>query len=200
MSITGMSITKSVSFRGATQEFSNVYFWKTPLGHMDSGEAASAVSTIVAFEKTIHSSDVTFVRAKVWSTGGTKAENEMIYQTNLSGTGSKATATSLDRERAVLIRFRAGVDTRGRPVYLRKYFHICGAYLSGAAPAAGNLQNTTQITSGERTGYASAADGIKHITAGIRGFDLTSESGRDIDGSTITHAYLEHHQMGDMWR
>lgn len=200
MSITGVSITKSVSFRGVQQEFSNVYYYSTPLGAMSVAEATSAVNTIVTAEKTWHSTDVSFVRAKVWSASGSKAENEMIYQTALSGTGSQATNTSLDRERAVLVQWRAGVDTLGRPVRLRKWFHICGAYSNGTQPTTTNMQNTSQINTAIRTDMATKANALKSITAVARNFDLVGPSGRPTSGDAVTHEYLEHHQLGDEWR
>lgn len=197
---TGISITKGVSFRGVTQEFSNVYHYKTPIGTATESEADSLIDTIVAREKLLHGTDVTFIRAKAWSDGGTNAENQMIKQKLLSGTGTLAASSSLDRERAVLIQFAAGVDSRNRPVKLRKWFHICGGYLGPTAISAAELQNTAQISSTVRGLYETSVNNLKSITAGVRGFDLCGPNGRDTTGDAVCHKYLEHHQLGDMWR
>src|SRR3954470_12895414 len=122
MARVGVSIVKSTSFRGVAQEFGNTYYYQTPLP-VTATVAGNLIDHIVTLEKAQHSTAVTFVRAKCWSAGGTKQENEMITQKNLSGTGSNgsggASTLNMDKERAFLVRFRAGNDTRGRPVYLR---------------------------------------------------------------------------------
>ena len=200
MGQTGISITKSVSFRGVQQEFSNVYYYDTPVGSASDTEADSLINQIVVIEKTCHSTDVSFVRAKAWSAGGSPASNNMILQKNLSGTGSLSLNVTTDRERAILIQWSAGIDSRGRPVKLRKWFHTCGVLLDGSAPGSPVLQNTAAIATANRTAMATKANALRHLTAGIRGFDLSGPTGRATDGDATCHQYLEHHQLGDMWR
>src|SRR5215212_6967079 len=124
----GVSTTKSVSFRLSTQEFSNVYYYEM-LAYPDVAAANTLIDNIVALEKTFHGTNVTFLRGRCWKQIGTPSLNEMITQKNLSGTGSRAPVTSLDRERAWLFRIRAGVDSRGNPVYLRKWYHACAEFV-----------------------------------------------------------------------
>jgi hypothetical protein len=200
MSRVGVSITKSVSFRGVAQEFSNTYYYETPLPVIAS-VADSLIDNIVAKEKAIHSVVVSFLFARCWSAGGTKQENNMITQKSLSGTGSGVSPQSgQDRERAFLVRARAGVDTRGNPVYLRKWWHLEVGSFSGANVPAAALENTGQLTSASRTTLENAFDGFKTITALPQVFDLVSEKGRAITGATQAHPYLEHRQLGDQWR
>src|SRR5215217_6668005 len=118
MGLLGVSITKGTSFRGVTQEFGNTYYYDV-VGTPNATVANEVIDALVTKEKAIHASSVSFIRAKAWSAGGTNAQNSMLVQKNLSGAGAIAPATGVDKERAFLIRFRAGVDSRGRPVYLR---------------------------------------------------------------------------------
>lgn len=200
MARVGVSITKTCTFRGVAQPFSNTYYYETPLPVVAS-VADSLIDNIVAKEKAIHSTAVTFSRGQCWSAGGTKAENQMITQKALSGTGTGGTPSSaMDKERAFLVRFRAGVDSRGNPVYLRKWWHLDVGTIGGAAVDNSMLQNTAQLTTAQRNSLVATADAFKSITALPQNFDLVSEKGRTISGSTVAHPYLEHHQLGDQWR
>jgi hypothetical protein len=193
----GISITKSVLFRGVQQEFSNVYHY-TGLT-LNAADAATFALALKAAEVPLHSTDVTFLRYRVWTSGGSQAANQMVAQGTLSGTGNQATNGNMDRERAVLVRFAAGFDSRGHAVYLRKWYHSCGA-CAGIAFATGVLQNTAQIASADRTTIQNAVDDFLVFTAAGQTGNLCAESGR-AGGSPVTcHPYLEHHQLGDMWR
>jgi len=200
MARVGVSITKTVSFRGVAQPFSNTYYYETPLPVVES-VADSLIDNIVAKEKAMHSSIVSFTFARCWSAGGTKAENNMIKQKALSGTGGAgAPVAGQDRERAFLVRFRAGVDSRGNPVYLRKWWHLQVGFLGGSSLVAGVMENTAQLPTASRTALEGDANAFKSITALPQNFDLVSEKGRGISGATQAHAYLEHRQLGDQWR
>lgn len=200
MPIVGVSITKSTSFRGVNQEFGNTYYYKTPLPVVEA-VAGSLIDNIVAKERAIFSGSVNFVYGRCWSAGGTKQENNMLNQKQLSGTGAGPGAIAgQDRERAFLVRFRAGVDTRGNPVYLRKWWHLNVGSISGSNLTNTMLENTAQLTTAMRTALEGMADNFKSITALPQNFDLVSEKDRAITGATVAHPYLEHRQLGDMWR
>jgi len=200
----GVSITKSCSFRGAAQEFSNTYYYEF-------GTAATAtigdqlIDLIVALEKPMHSPAITFVRARAWSAGGTAAENNTLATKNLSGAGTgPAELTTMDRERAFLVRFRAGSDSRGRPVYLRKWWHLMIGAVGGSSISVGQLANTATLDTTQRNQLVSWADSFKQLApaalGGVGPATLVSDKGRNISGATTAHQYLEHHQLGDMWR
>lgn len=197
----GVSITKSVSFRGAIQEFSNVYYYDVSALPSVS-EADTFIDNLTTLEKTFHSTAVTFVRGRCWSQIGTKEQNEMISQKNLTGTGARAVETFMDRERAYLFRMRAGVDSRGNPVYLRKWYHSCGLFIGGQTITAAIMSNTGGFSSTERASMVTAMQGV----SGANGSPLTprlcSKSGRipDVANAWNCHQYLEHHQLGDQWR
>lgn len=192
----GVSITKRVSFRGFEQEFSNVYFYGHPTAIQTNPGAF--IDDIVAIERDLHSTDVTFVRAAFWSAGGGPVANEMIHQKSLSGTGNQATNTSMDRERAVLIQWPAGKDSRGRPVFLRKWFHSCGA-AAGQAFTTSQLQQTSGLLDAQRTAIANSANRLR-IMGAVDQWLLMSKNGREHTGPGTCHKFLEHHQLGEQWR
>jgi hypothetical protein len=197
----GLSLTKSTAFRNSTQEFSNVYYYE--MGTLPSeAEATTIIDNMTALEKTFHGSAVTFVRGRLWSQLGGPSANNMIAQKNLSGTGARASITSLDKERAFLFRLRAGSDSRGQPVYLRKWYHTCGEFVSGAGIATTILANTTAFSTAERNAQVAAMNGIGDAAGSPGTLKLCSKNGRLPTAGEVwsAHQFLEHHQLGDMWR
>jgi hypothetical protein len=199
----GVNILKSFPYRGGSQHHGNTYYYESntggaqpPIGTLD-----ALVDDIVAKEKTKFSSQNSFVRGRLWSQLGSKELNNMLVDKILSGSGSATTHGNLDRERAILVRFRAGIDTRGRPVYLRKYWHI-DAHISGSSWSNGQLQQTAELTTGERTSIETFGNSFKSISVGTPSvlFTLVAKNGREIDGATQAHKFLEHHQLGEEWR
>jgi hypothetical protein len=201
MSRIGISITKTVLFRGVQQEFSNVYYYTNLAGLPDAAGADALIDQLTALEKTFHSTLVTFVRGRCWSQVGSPAGNNMISQKNLSGTGARSVVANMDRERAFLFRLRAGVDSRGQPVYLRKWYHSCGFFASISIDS-GKLENTSGFTSTEKDTMRTAVQGIGSLSGSGGPWDLCAKSGRMATAGEVwqPHTYLEHHQLGDQWR
>lgn len=197
MTVHGVAITKSCSFRGVQQEFTNVYYYNG-VG-LTNATATTLANQVKALEVPFHSLDVTFVRYKVWNNSAIPSQNNMIAQGNLSGTGNQVVLTTMDRERAVLIRWPAGFDSRGHPVFLRKWYHSCGQF-SGVGFTNPQLQNTAGLTTTERNSIAGAADNVRSEVVGPDTYDLSGPFGRANTGPAQCHQYLEHHQLGDMWR
>jgi hypothetical protein len=192
----GIQILKRCTFRLGSQHFANVYHYSDPTaGAID---YAGLVSEIVTIEKNLHSTDVTFVSAQVWSSGGTPSQNQMQYETTLSGTGVYAANAAMDRERAILMQWPAGLNVLGKPVYLRKWFHSCGA---AAAQSFGNpqLQQTAELTQANRDALATEANKLR-IIGPTDAWLLCAPSGRLHTGPGFVHKFLEHHQLGDEWR
>ena len=197
----GVNVLKRFTFRGGTQHFGNTYYYDDPLGTPGLTTLEALVDDIVAKEKAKHSAQITFVKGRLWTQIGTPSQNQMLVDKNLSGTGSATHLTGLDRERAYLVRFRAGVDSLGRPVYLRKWWHL-SANIGGGSVTANQEEQLDELSTASRDGVVAFADSIKQITVGspARTFSLVSKNGRAIDGATTAHRYLEHHQVGDEWR
>lgn len=201
MVLIGVSITKSTPFRNGTQEFSNDYYYEM-VDYPTASAADTIIDNIVALEKTFHATVVTFVRGRLWKQTGSTATSEMISQKNLSGTGARTANLSLDKERAFLFRCRAGVDSRGNPVYLRKWYHSCGEFVSGQTIPAGVLQQTSGWTTAERALQEAAMSAIGTANGSTNVLGIRSKVGRvpAAVGAWSAHQFLEHHQFGDMWR
>lgn len=102
-----------------------------------------------------------------------------------------------------MFRLRAGNDSRGNPVYLRKWYHSCGVFTTAAgAPAASILENTAGWNTTQRDSMVTAMQAIGDANGSPTVPKLCSKGGRLPDaGATWTaHQFLEHHQLGDMWR
>lgn len=194
-----ISITKRCAYRDSVQHFSNVYTYRSADSNPVFDTAGLLIDEVANIEKKFHSLDVTFVKGRCWSSGGTRAENKMIAERVLSGAGIQQPVPQLDRERALLVMWRAGKDTRGKPVYLRKWYHTLGN-LAGVVFSASILEQKTGFTAQQRADMAAAITQITRIGA-LQEWGLTAESGRERDGGEpIVHKYLEHHQLGDEWR
>jgi hypothetical protein len=197
----GVSVTKSTSFRLGVQQFSNTYYFEGPVTEASTTELQALADAVVALERAQHGPNITFVRVRVWSQIGTPSQNNMLIDQDLSGVGTASAAGTYDKERAFLVRFRAGVDSRGRPVYLRKWWHLDVSTVGGTAISANALQQTAALTSGQRAALETFANSFKSINISPGNpWELVAKSGRSISGSTQAHQFLEHHQLGDEWR
>lgn len=199
-----ISITKRVAFRLNTQEFANTYHYGSIDSEPSVSVANSLIDEIVAQEKLFHSTNVSFILGRCWTSGGSIASNHMITEKPLTGTGSTAPLTAVDPERAVLIQWPAGLDSRGRKVYLRKWYHCNGSFGSVAMSNA-HLTQQAAFSTADRATIVGLADVLSRIGA-LEQWGLVAESGRTRDGGVLSadppicHPFLEHHQLGDQWR
>lgn len=198
----GISITKSVAYRDSVQEFSNVYYYENGGSLPSSSGASDLIDEVTALEKGRHSSLVTFVRGRCWSQAGSPGANEMIHQKALTGTGGSTADTGMDKERAFLIRWRAGNDSRGNAVYLRKWYHTCGQFAGASGTiSAGVLAQSTGFTQSVRDAILTSANALVSLVQAGGGWSLVAKNGRTRTGTgDAAHKYLEHRQLGDMWR
>lgn len=198
----GISITKSCSYRQGVQEFSNVYYFDGLLGTPSQAEADNLIDEMANKEKTFHSAAVTFVRGRLWSQTGSQSTNEMLSQKNLTGVGARTADGNVDRERAFMFYLRAGNDSRGKPVYLRKWYHSLGAFYSGQTFATNAYAQTSPLSTTDRNNMVSQMQNIGSIGAGATLGTLCAKSGRQPTAGAqwIAHPWIEHHQLGDQWR
>lgn len=195
-----VSVTKRVAFRDSVQEFSNVYNYLHIGLDPQPSLSEQFVDAVVAVERELHATSVTFIRARVWTSGGTKAENRMIYQKVLTGTGTGTPLPAFDKERSYLIQWPAGKDSRGKQVYLKKWYHACGLVL-GFQIAEGVLGNQESLTAAARAALVAGVKALSPLTIGSQQYAFMAEGGRLTEGlPPIAHRYLEHHQLGDQWR
>ena len=204
----GVQIEKATSFRGASQPFSNTYYYEAATANSPADNASviqyanDLLDDVVALERAAFSTSVTFVMARCWSQIGTQAQNEMIVQRTLTGTGSVAsTSANMDRERAFLVRVRAGVDVKGRPVYLRKWFHLLVNVIGGGTISAAQLAQTAQLSGAQTTAIESLMQSLLAVTPGAGPQAvLVAKNGRQVSGGVKAHPWIEHRQLGDVWR
>ena len=125
----------------------------------------------------------------------------MLEQKPLGGTGSSSVFAGMDKERAYLFRWPAGNDSRGNPVFLRKWYHSCGNFASVGSSSSIN-ENVTGFTQAQRDTAAALVQDAATLSAAGGGWFLCAKSGRDLSAGTLPqmHKYLEHHQLGDQWR
>lgn len=200
MALFGLSITKKTAFRDSTQEFSNVYHYQYTGLNPSTSFADQIIDAIVALERARHGAIVTFVFARLWSAGGSPAANQMIFQKPLTGVGGVANDTAIDKERAILIRWPNGVDARGRPKYLRKWYHTLAGAPFGVTVAAGVTSNSTKFTTAEQTTISNSADAFRAPVVNAQSIGLCSPFGEAAAGAAQAHPYFEHHQFGNQWR
>src|SRR5215204_349550 len=196
----GLAIQKRVAYRGGIQHFNNTYYYQTDIGTANLNDLNLLVDEVVAKEKAMFATAVTFVQARLWSQIGTPAENEMLIDKALTGTGALIPGAYHDRERAFLVRWRAGVDTKGRPVYLRKWWHLLANTIGAAGITQAMLEQTAELAAGTRSALETFADSVANFTTAGSQVRLVAKSGRQITGGTQAHRYLEHRQLGDEWR
>jgi hypothetical protein len=203
MPIVGVTITKEMPFRDSVQPFSNMYFYNNGAGSVPSeAQALAMIDELVAIEKTWHTTTTTFIFARLWHQTLLQLTTVMLAQKALSGTGAVSEITFMDKERAYLFRWRAGNDSRGNPVYLRKWYH-CNGIFPGATSIANDVHaNKIGFTTAQRDAMEANVENVADLTAGGGGWDLCAKSGRALSqGKTpVCHPYLEHHQLGDAWR
>lgn len=200
MAIFGFSVTKRTTFRSGNQPFSNIYYYQIDGPGATDASLNAALDEIISNERDLHGVEVTFQSARVWTSGGSPGSNTMRIVRVLSGTGNRAANTSLDRERAILAQWPAGTNILGRPVYLRKWFHMCGNPVAGVWQVA-VLQQTQPISQAIRDSLAAGIDNLRFIGGGaLDEYELVSDTGRETTGSVIVYPWLEHHQFGNEWR
>lgn len=181
-----VAVTKSVPFQGSGDEFSNVYTYETGITDPDFNQLADA---IVAAEKLVFASLITFLRVQVWDAG--LPPNTMRLSKAVTGQGAASATAGAYRECALLVKWPLPPSTssgRARQRSLKKWLHTS------------NFGSVTQMQGD--TAYASTAaipglaGYISAITNPISGgATLTSDSGAEPSGPAVLHPYLEHRQF-----
>jgi hypothetical protein len=136
----GIAVTKSVTWRGAMEEFANVWHYDYVGGALANHEAVA--DRIVSKEKDIFGSNITFRSVRVWGpTNGNAAENITHLIKDISGVGLVTGGGTIPFELAVVGSWYLGRNpATGRKRFLRKYLHVgrVSGISSGGGPAMGN--------------------------------------------------------------
>lgn len=192
MAIYGVSITKEVNWRGHVEQFANVYHYN--FLNLDDQGARQLVNRLIEIERPVHSNEVRFVEGRVWSAGGTPAENDMIgvYDAVAGTTGIAAQNSAMDREACILVHFDTNrQDSRSRKIKLRKWLHTCSplgapeTFLAGTTPLPANARSVV-------ADYANAV--LDPLTGTVTG-NLCAPSGADANGSIQVGNWVEHHEF-----
>jgi hypothetical protein len=193
MALRLFSITKRADFQGRTEEWSNVYCYDTAAS--SGAQFQAIIDDLVTAEKAVHSTQVTYVRAMVYTTQGLNGILDLgakYYETTLSGAGT-ATAGVLYRECAFLVKWPMDptTDIFGRSYHraLKKWLHSCTDLGGGAAIQQGNgaiAAPATTILNTYANAVITAVDGSALVAPG---------TGDGPTGGHVIHPYLEHRQF-----
>ncbi len=134
--ILGVSVTKSVQWRNATEEFTNVWHFDTAVDMTSQALANNVVSS----ERGFFGANVNFKKVQVWGpTDGTKQQSQMLLQQDLTGSGSGGTSTVCALETSAVVSWDTGrKNTRGGRIFLRKYLHMGQLAVADEPAAKGN--------------------------------------------------------------
>lgn len=170
-----VAVTKWFTWRGKTEEFSNVYVYDG-IDNNDTSQMQSVADALIAAEKTIFANTVTFGRVQIYSFGSV-GPNFMYHTSTHSGVGAATPSTGMYRESAVMIRRklpRTYSLTRSNQPYMRKYLHTLN-------------QHGTELTGSGAMTYSAPGSPLSTycstISAPATGVALTTESGADPIGS-----------------
>lgn len=160
MPIYGASVTKSSTFQGATEKWSNVYHYSCAAA-LDATLCDNLIDQIATAEKLIHTSVATFEDGRVWEVGGTPAENETISIRDLSGGGSLTSGTVIFKEATVVVRCDTNRNTStGKRIYLRKYYHSLALPVADTTAGIG----AAVLASGNKTPFQTCMETLREVT------------------------------------
>ena len=149
-SVVGITLVKRFTYRGdATEEFSNQY-WLSGSIPSDNTAWQTLIDALVAQEKTCYTADATIVRAYGYNSDADDAT--AVYVKDWLAGGGSGVAGTLTVESgalrnmgdtAVWIRWKTSrLNTRGKAIYLRMYFHDAWSHASNAP----DQTSTNQLT------------------------------------------------------
>lgn len=175
MAIYGVSIEKEIQFHGKVERISNSYFYSVGFAPV-AADFISMINQLADAEKLVHGSGVAFKLGRVWSAGGSPAENQQEALVDLTGAGSMPTTVSMASELTVLVQWEcAREDIRGRKVYLSKYIRSQGL---PSSDTNASLQRGA-LSAASAGPFKTYADNIEELTLGASPLAaLCSEKGR----------------------
>lgn len=146
---TSVTLIKRQQYRGnPLEEWSNKYFLTGGVPASDA-EWLALVNALKTQEKTCYGAQVTIIRAYGYDNDALSADS--VYQRDMvaasetvAGTMPSTSGTAPQIESAAWVRWKTSRMSRGKAIYLRKYFHGVYAAVSGgdslSAAAQTNLQ------------------------------------------------------------
>lgn len=133
---TGLTIVKKFPYRGdPNEEFSNTYHF-TGSVPADSTAWAALAAALAAEEKAVYSADVSIIRYYGYATDN--PADAAVWSSDISGAPIAGTLTptggaQMAGDCAVWVRWKTSrLNSKGKAIYLRKYFHDVFATISGS--------------------------------------------------------------------
>ncbi len=162
-----VSVTMSTLVKGIDEQFSNVFHFDVDVPFDTESGWESLGDQVVAAIRPLFSNRVNFRRYRIHGrTDTTKAEDQMRFVKDLTGTGTLSVNFDIAPELAVVADVYVGRGPKGGKQFLRKFIHSCGLNSSGSSDAA---QGRTAIPSAGRTVFVNALNSLKVVS--VAGFD-----------------------------
>jgi len=166
--VTGLTLVKRFTYRGDTmEEFSNTYHFKDAPPADATAWTALALAAWTAEAQAMHGG-IKLVRAYGYDSDDPHAHAVWSKDYTVPGPPPSGTLTapggqSMAGDQAALVEWKTSrINSRGKPIWLRKYFH--GGFADSANP-----DNLTAVYSTALTNYKGGAPlGIQGVGGGLR--------------------------------
>lgn len=177
MGIVAVSITKSVNWRGKTEQFSNILHYDVgPMVGYTAQGWLDMIDAVAAAEKAAFGSIVSFVSGRVWGDVLQPPQDTVtLGLKDLTGTGTQPGAAEVPFELAVVVQKYIGRSPIfQRKLFLRKYLHICRG---SSTAAAGSLLGNTTLGANEKNIGVDYGGRVQLINVGAASHKLCSPKG-----------------------
>jgi len=148
--VVGLTIVKKMHYRGDNnEEYSNQY-WLTGSIPADSTAWKALADALIAAEKLVYTGDVWTVRAYGYDSDAVDATSVWSYDyeaatATVPGTLAQGSGILCPGDDAVWVRWKTSrTNSRGKPIYLRKYFHL-------AVATSGTGDNRDTVLAAQKT-------------------------------------------------
>jgi hypothetical protein len=149
-SVCGVTLITKFTYRGQGEEYSNQY-WFSGTEPADATAWKALADAIIASQKTIIDPTASLVRAYGHNNPDPHAANVWTWDylaasTSVAGTFAPGTALPMPGDCAVWIRWKVNrLSSKGKPIYLRKYYHPAYSPVGGGDAIYANLKTALDL-------------------------------------------------------
>lgn len=190
MGVYAVSVTKSITWRGREEFFSNVYHYDVGLNTLQ-GDLENLTDAVVAQDRRFHNGAAAYKQARCWGpTGQGQAASVTRVIKDLTGFGTLAgVGGDIYKEASVVVQWYLGrIGAGGRKVWLRKFFHSLRLPASGAG-ALGDVS----IGASNKAPFITAGDDLKNLTVPFGSASLCTRTGVHMPIGTSTEVLDQLH-------